>query len=56
MVNMVQIVSPRTHYRLAGKGQPGTIGHFNVLAIRHLAAAGQVLSHSLHGSFETDDI
>ena len=42
---MVQIVPPRTNNRSAAKVRPGTTATINVLAIRHPAVAGQVLSH-----------
>jgi len=54
VVNMVHVVAPRNNYRSAGKQRPGTIAPFNVLAIRHPAVAGQVLSHPLPKSCLSD--
>lgn len=46
MVNMVQIVSPKYNKaQQAVRVRPGTVAPFNVLAIRHQAAAGQVMPH-----------
>ena len=56
MVNMVHVVAPCTNHRSAGKMRPGTIAPFNVLSIRRLAVAGQVLSHPLYESSVSDDI
>jgi hypothetical protein len=54
VVIMVQVVAPRNNHRSAGKQQLRTIAPFNVLAIRHLAVAGQVLSHPLPKSCVSD--
>ena len=54
VVNMVQVVAPYNNHRSAGKQRPGTIAPFNVLAIRHPAVAGQVLSHPLPKSYVSD--
>ena len=54
VVNMVQVVAPRNNHRSADKQRPGTIAPFYVLAIRHPAVAGQVLSHPLSNSCVSD--
>jgi len=56
VVNMVQVVAPRNNHRSADKLRPGTIARFNILAIRHPAVVGQVLSHPLYESCVTDII
>jgi len=56
VVNMVQVVAPCNNHRSAGKQRPGTIAPFNVLAIRYVAVAGQVLSHPLPNSCVSDSI
>jgi len=45
MVNMEQVVPPLTNKKQAAKVRPGTIAPFNVLAMHHPAALGQVLPH-----------
>jgi len=56
LLNMVQVVAPRSNHRSAGKQRPGTIAPFNVFAIRHPVVAGQVLYYPVSKSCVSDSI